>query len=80
MYTQHLLNSGYNRTQIREIIISAIRGYERKEKDRVAQNKPKFRHGKDTLSSRIKKKLTENTTWFKNNKDREKPDRTDIGQ
>ena len=63
-YTQQLLNSGYSRAQIREILLSAIRGYERKEKERKRSNRQKFRHGKDTLKNRITKKLTESTTWF----------------
>ena len=64
------MNSGFNRSQIREIILSAMRRYERKEFQRKAQNKKKFRHGKDTLAKRIRKKLAESTTWFKNNRDK----------
>ena len=52
--------------------------YERKEKERKMANRPKFRHGKDTLKFRITKKLTESTTWFKNIKNRNKLDIKDI--
>ena len=67
-YTQQLVNSGYDRTQIKEIITSAIRGYERKESERIQNSKPKFRHAVDSSDERAKKKLLENTTWFRNKK------------
>ena len=41
-YTQQLMNSGYSRNQIREIILSAVRGYERKERERKANRKSKI--------------------------------------
>ena len=65
-YTQHLLNSGYSRLQIYEVVVSALRGYEQKERERRKNGTQKFRHGKDTLQGRIRKKLIENVTWFKN--------------
>ena len=71
-YTQQLLNSGYNRNQIREIIVSAMKGFIRKEKERKDELKPKFRHGKTTVSIRNRKKLIEKVTWFKNTKRKEK--------
>ena len=71
-YTQQLKNSGYGRRQIWEMIVSALRNYERKEKERKRENKPKFRHGRDTVGIRTRKKLLENITWFKNNKNKDK--------
>ena len=71
-YTQQLKNSGYGRRQIWEIIVSALRNYERKEKERKREKKPKFRHGRDTVGIRTRKKLLENITWFKNNKNKDK--------
>ena len=71
-YTQQLRNSGYDRNQISEMIISALKGYHRKENERKKDRKPKFRHGKDTVMTQNRKKLIENVTWFKNTKNKEK--------
>ena len=69
-YTQQLVNSGYGRNQIKEIIVSAFRGYERKVKERKKAGKPKFRHSHESVNERTRKKLIENTTWFKNTRKR----------
>ena len=49
----------------------------KKEKERLIGNR-KFRNGKDTLKLRITKKLNESTTWFKNNKNKNKPRWPDL--
>ena len=51
-YVQQLKNSGYNRKQIWEMVVSAVRNYERKEKERKLERKPKYRHGKDSFGQR----------------------------
>ena len=63
-YAQQLVNSGYSRSQIKEIIVSAHRGYERKEKERKETGK----HAYESIGDRSSKKLLESTTWFRNNK------------
>ena len=60
--------------------MSALRGYERKEEERKRNRKPKFRHAIDTSDQRAKKKLLENTTWFKNNKGKDKGRQKEKGR
>ena len=71
-YTKQLVNSGYKRHQIFEIITSALKGYERKEINRKKEGKSKFRTAASTREIRSKKKLLEQITWFRNNKKDEK--------
>jgi len=71
-YVQQLKNSGYSRKQTWEMVVSAVRSYERKENERKDERKPKYRHGKDTFGQRARKKLTENVTWFRNNRSKTK--------
>ena len=59
------------------MVVSAVRNYERKEKERIREKKPKYRHGKDTTGIRARKKMLENITWFRNNKDKKK-DNNDL--
>ena len=68
-YTQQLTNSGYNRKQQYEIIVSALKGNVRKENEmkRKCQGK-RYRSGKDSLKSRMEKKLTEKYNWFRRQK------------
>ena len=56
-YKQQLLNSGYSRSPKREIVISALKGFHRKEKERLKERKPKFRQSKDTISIRNRKNI-----------------------
>ena len=58
-YTQQLVNSEFNRKQSRDIIVSAITGYVRKEKKRKLENVKKYRSGEDSLMKRENKKLLE---------------------
>ena len=71
-YTQQLLNSGYNRSQIKEIVVSALKGFKRKEEERKGDMKPKFRYGKNTVQIRNRRKLIEKVTWFKNTRKKDK--------
>ena len=64
-FIQQLVNSEYNAKQIREIVISGITGYSRKEKRRKIECKPKYRSGTESLESRIERKLTEKYNWNK---------------
>merc|ERR1711963_841811 len=67
-YIQQLVNSEFQWKSIREIVVSALVGHVRREKRRKRNNKPKYRSGKESLSSRIEKKLTEKYNWFRKKK------------
>ena len=64
-YTQQLVNSEFCRKQCREIVVSAITGYVRKENRRKIENKRKYRSGEESLMTRENKKLLEKNNWFK---------------
>ena len=62
------MNSEYSWKQIREIIVSGIRGFKRKENLKKINNEPKYRSGSQSLESRVQKKLCEKYNWFKKRK------------
>ena len=64
-FTQQLVNSGYAWPQIREIVTSSLKGICKKDLRRKETNSKKFRTGEESLIAGIKKKLTENTEWYK---------------
>ena len=67
-YTQQLLNSGYSTEQIRDIIISGLKGIQRKEERRNAAT-TRYKSSLDTLDERERKKLTEATNWYRDRKE-----------
>ena len=60
--TQELKNSGYNREQSREIIVSGFKAWQRRLERR--KDTGLYRSAKDTLEDRERKKLTERETWY----------------
>ena len=64
-YTQQLYNSGYAWPQIRDIIVSSLKGLQKLELKRREKGENKYRTGEQSLESRIRKKLTETTEWYK---------------
>ena len=67
--TQQMKNSGYSRMETAEAMVSGIRGYRRRVERRKKENNGEFyRHGKNTLKQRVRKKLTEKTTWYREKK------------
>ena len=64
-YIDRLLVSGYNVEQIREIVESGLKGYLRKLNRAIKSGIPLHRPAATTLQSRIKKKLTEKSSWYK---------------
>ena len=56
-YTQQLINSEYNWKQCRDIVVSALLGYCRKENRRKELAKPKYRSSQDSLLIQESKKL-----------------------
>ena len=69
-FTQQLVNSEFNWYQCREIIVSSLLGFTRKEKRRKLANRPKYRSGCDSLEARVEKKLVEKYNWFRQKKNR----------
>ena len=66
--TRQMKSSGYKRSEIAEAMVSGVRGYLRKCERRKKNNMEFYRHGKDTLKIRVKKKLIEKTSWYKEQK------------
>ena len=64
-FIQEMINSGYARKNIRETVISGLKGFNTRFKNRMAKHGTYYRSAKQTLSGRNWKKLTQNTTWFK---------------
>ena len=64
---QQLCNSEFNWKQTRNNVVSAIKGYKRKEMIRKFKNRTRYRN----LKARVYKKLTEKCNWFKKRKDSE---------
>ena len=64
-FTQQLWNSGYSWQQIREVIVSSVKGFERKELLKREKKIERYRTSEMSLQSRINKKLIEPTNWYK---------------
>ena len=60
-FTQQLVNSGYNDTKIKEIVISSLKGIVRKEKKRIENGQSRYRSEEESLMDRLNKKLLEAT-------------------
>ena len=63
-FSQQLVNSGYCKEKIREIISSGLKGVLRKERERKERNN-RYKGAHETLGDRLNKKLLEATTWYK---------------
>ena len=71
MYTAQLVNSGYNWKQIRDIVVSALLRFVRREKRKENEGRDRYYSGQQSLQKREMKKLTEKTTWFRRRKGKE---------
>ena len=67
-FSEKMLRSGYNITQVREILISGIRGYLRKLNLAKQRGTKLYRSAKSSLADRIKKKIFEKTSWYREKK------------
>ena len=67
-FSEKMLRSGYNITQVREILISGIRGYLRKLNLAKQRGTKPYRSAKSSLADRIKKKIFEKTSWYREKK------------
>ena len=79
-FTQQLVNSEFSWKQCREIVVSSLLGYTRKEKRRKAAGKPKYRSGCDSLEARVEKKLTEKYNWFRKKRNKEENEENKEGK
>ena len=68
------IRSGYNFSQVREIIVSGLMGYEKKIARAKRDKVPLHRPAAATLKSRLHKKLTQKQNWFKEKKKEEHDD------
>ena len=67
-YSQKLLTSGYSLSQTRRVIISGIRGWERRKLRAKKENGKLFRTSSESFRGRMKKKTVGKTSWFRKRK------------
>ena len=65
VFIQEMKSSGYTREQSREIVIGGIKGWKRKVERRKKEGLGFYRLAKSTLPTRVRKKLMERETWYK---------------
>ena len=73
-FSQQLVNSGYQWSQVREIVVCRLRSIVRGEKLRMKSGETRYRTGEQSLPMRIRNKLLEVTEWYKRDGEREKDD------
>ena len=73
-FSQQLVNSGYQWSQVREIVVCSLRSIVRGEKLRMKSGETRYRTGEQSLPMRIRNKLLEVTEWYKRDGEREKDD------
>ena len=66
--------SGYTRHETREGVVSGLKGWKRKCWRRERDGIELYRSARSTLGNRVKKKLTEKSSWYKNKRKREEED------
>lgn len=67
-YTKQLKNSGYSWLQAKEVVTCGLEGFRNKCERRKKEGGNFYRNAKQTLGKRVKKKLLEKTSWFKDKK------------
>ena len=79
-FVREMKNSGYERRAAREAVMSGLRGIKKRRERREKEVVNFYRSAKETLAERMRKKLLESTTWYKedegNNEQREKTEFT----
>ena len=76
-FIKQMKSSGYGIKQSREITICGLKGWKNKRERREKEGTDFYREGKNTLKSRVRKKLTERENWYKE-KEREKEGKEDV--
>ena len=66
-YTKQLKNSGYDRSQTKEIIVCGVVGWWRNLERRANNNQKEYLEARETLERRTNDKLMEKTSWYKEN-------------
>ena len=64
-FIREMKTSGYERQSTREAVVSGIKGHKTKMEKKIAKGGTFYKSGQETLPDRIKKKLLESTTWFR---------------
>ena len=64
-FIQQLKNSEYTCKEARTHVVDGIRGWRNKIERRRRENQEFYRLGKNTLHTRVRKKLMEKETWYK---------------
>ena len=64
-FTQQLVNSGFSYTQIKDIVLSSLKGEKKKEIKRKTKGGKRYLSSSETLQDRINKKLTEAVAWYR---------------
>ena len=72
-YTKQLINSGYDRTMCREIVVCGLKVMRTKVLRRKKAGEKFYRTARSTLKRRVKKKLTAKTNWFKKKRQEDSP-------
>ena len=63
-FTQQLVNSGFNRQESREIVVSGVKSWIRRHVKRQKEDRGFYRSAASTLQGKIRKKLVDKTTWY----------------
>ena len=74
--TKQLKNSGWERTEIREIIVSGYKGWRRRLDRRTEECGERYRSAAASLPSRARTKLTGKVDWFKTDRKRKREEET----
>jgi hypothetical protein len=64
-FVREMKNSGYDRRAAREAVMSGLRGLEKRRERRGKDGGNFYRTAKETLPERMRKKLMESTTWYR---------------
>ena len=77
-YIDRLVRSGYTEEQVRQIIQSGLTGYVKKLQRAKRTGTPFHRPARMTLKTRMKKKLIQRESWYKNSKKREDDEENNV--
>jgi hypothetical protein len=70
-FIKEMKNSGYDRKAAREAVMSGLRGLRKRKERREKEGGSFYRTAKETLPIRMRKKLLESTTWYREEEENE---------
>ena len=76
-YIRQLKNSGFGRAEVREMVVSGVKGWLRRHKRRVQEGIEFYRSAANSLQSRAKKKLLGKSNWYKEKRKADEIDEKD---